>query len=158
MVFRIPRIVIPFVLASAFTGAVQAQTGRLHFGPHVAYQFDFEKLGIGAQFSAPLARNLEFYPSLDYFFVDNGSFWALNADLKYRFSRPSVEWLYVGTGLNIARSGSGSVHDTRAGLNLIGGVESLTGRVHPFGEFRLTVGDGSTAQVAAGLNFTLNSR
>jgi hypothetical protein len=112
-------------------------------------------LGVGAQLGVPMGRHLEFYPSFDLFFVDPGSFWNLNADLKYRIATETIKWLYLGGGLNIARSGRGSVHDTRAGVNLFAGAESLAGRVHPFGEFRFTANNGSSGQIAVGLNFTL---
>lgn len=146
------------VFGFAFAGTAQAQTDRLHLGPRVSYQFDLEKIGVGVQLGVPIASHLEFYPSFDYFFVDAGSFWNLNADLKYRIAEASIRWLYVGTGLNISRSGGGTSSATRAGLNLLAGVESLSGRVHPFGEFRFTANKGSSAQIAVGLNFTLRSR
>ena len=101
------------------------------------------------------ARHLVFYPSFDYFFVDVGSFWNLSADLKYRIANESVKWPYVGTGLNIARRSVRVAHSTKTGVNLFAGAESLRGRIHPFGEFRFTAGNGSTAQIAGGLNFTL---
>jgi hypothetical protein len=157
MAYHMSRLAGALVLASAFGGVAQAQTERLHLGPRLSYQFDLEKVGVGAQFSAPIMRYLEFYPSADYFFVSDGSYWSLNADLKYRIAAASVRWLYLGAGLNLARSSHGGASDTNAGLNLLAGAESLKGRVHPFGEFRFTVGDGSTAQVAVGLNFTLGS-
>ena len=150
MAVRAFRMATALVLASALGGTVQAQTSRLHFGPRVSYQFDLEKLGIGAQLSVPIAHYLEFYPSFDYF-IDSGSFWNLNADLKYRIPSESVRWLYLGAGLNIAHGSD----KTRAGVNLFAGVESLKGRVHPFAEFRFTANHGSTGQIAAGLNFTL---
>lgn len=155
MGFPVSRMATALVLASALAGTTQAQTNRLHLGPRISYQFDLEKIGVGVQFGAPIVRYLEFYPSFDYFFVENGSFWNLNADLKYRIAAASVRWLYLGAGLNLARSGAGDFHNTDAGLNLFGGAESLKGRIHPFVEFRVTVGNGSTAQIAAGLNFTL---
>lgn len=155
MASRIPKMVTAVVVACVLAGTAQAQTNRSHFGPRVSYQFDLKKLGVGAQFSAPIARHLEFYPSFDYFFVDVGSFWNLNADLKYRIATESVNWLYIGGGLNIARSSAGNFHRTRAGANLFAGAESLQGRIHPFVEFRFTANDGSTAQLAGGLNFTL---
>lgn len=155
MLSTLSKMATAAVVVSAVAGTAQAQTDRLHFGPRVSYQFDLKKFGVGVQFGAPIARHLEFYPSFDYFFVDVGSFWNLNADLKYRIANESAKWLYVGGGLNIARSSVSVVHSTRAGLNLFAGAESLQGRVHPFGEFRFTAGDGSTAQIAGGLNFTL---
>jgi hypothetical protein len=150
MLFRISKLATALVVASALAGTAQAQTSRFHLGPRLSYQFDLEKLGIGAQFSAPIVPHLEFYPSFDYF-IDSGSVWNLNADLKYRLPSESVHWLYLGAGLNIAHGGN----NTQAGLNLFAGVESLKGRVHPFGEFRFTANHGSTGQIAAGLNFTL---
>lgn len=158
MPFRISTMATAVVVASALAGTAQAQTDRLHLGPRVSYQFDLKKFGVGVQFGAPIARHLEFYPSFDYFFVDVGSFWNLNADLKYRFASESVKWLYVGSGLNIARSSVSTFHSTKAGVNLFAGAESLKGRVHPFGEFRVTAGNGSAVQMAGGLNFTLGHR
>ena len=155
MVFRASSAAAVFAFAAAIAGTAQAQTDRPHFGPRISYQFDLEELGVGAQLGVPLARHLEFYPSFDYFFVDNGSFWNLNADLKYRIANASANWLYLGGGLNIARRGSSGSHNTGAGLNLFVGAEPLKGRVHPFAEFRFIANDGSTGMLAAGLNFTL---
>jgi len=154
MALRVSRMAPALVLASALAGTAQAQTNRLHLGPRISYEFDLEKVGLGAQFSVPIARHLEFYPSFD-LFLNAGSSWNLNADLKYRIASESVHWLYLGAGLNIARRGSSAGHDTRAGLNLFAGAESLKGRVHPFAEFRFTANHGSTGQIAAGLNITL---
>lgn len=142
------------VLTAGLTGAVQAQ-GRSHFGPQIGYNFDYEALVIGAQFSAPIGTHLEFYPSFNYFAVDVGTAWALNGDVKYRVSIEGADWLYIGGGLNISMFTFGGSSNTDAGLNLIAGIESRSGNIHPFGEFRFTVGDGSTAQVVGGLNFTL---
>lgn len=155
MSLRVSSITAALILTGALAGTAQAQTSQLHLGPRVSYQFDVKKVGVGAQLSVPVARHLEFYPSFDYFFVDHGSFWQLNADLKYRFAGQAVRWLYGGTGLNIAHSSVSVNSATHAGLNLFAGAESLRGRVHPFGELRFTVGDGSTGMIAVGLNFTL---
>lgn len=155
MSFRISRLVAVVVLSSAFAGGAQAQTGAMHLGPRVSYQFDLEEFGVGAQLSAPIARNLEFYPSFDYYFVDVGSFWNINADLKYRIATRDINWLYLGGGLNVARRSFNGNGNTNAGINGFVGAESRAGRVHPFAEFRFTSNNGSTAQLSAGLNFTL---
>jgi hypothetical protein len=155
MSFRIVSLATAVVLTSAMAGSAHAQTSRLHFGPRASYQFDLEEFGIGAQLSVPMAYHLEFYPSFDYFFVNVGSYWDINADLKYRIATESVDWLYVGGGLNIAHVSRDRFNDNQAGLNLFAGAESLTGQVHPFGEFRFTANNGSTTQASVGLNFTL---
>ena len=155
MTFR-PRILLASVLlATAAAGTVQAQTSRIHLGPRVAYNFDLEDFAIGAQLSIPIATRLEFYPSFDYYFVDPGSAWGMNADLKYRFSGESLEWLYVGGGLNFTGVDVGTNDDTDVGLNLLAGIETLRGRIHPFGEVKATLGGGSFVQLAIGLNITL---
>lgn len=154
---RAARIATGLVLASALAGTVQAQTSKLHIGPRLSYHFDAKEFGVGAQLGVPVASYLEFYPSFDYFFVSPGSFWNLNADIKYRIAAASISWLYVGGGLNIARSGGGSSlagSSTDLGFNLLAGAESLKGRIHPFAEFRFTSNNGSSGVVAAGLNFT----
>lgn len=152
-------VAVAVIAAGALFGVAagaEAQTSRSHLGPRVSYNFDAEEFGIGAQLGVPVGRRLEFYPSFDYYFVDPGNLWALNADLKYRISgTKSAEWLYVGAGLNFTGFSNGPVDDTDVGANLLAGVEPLRGRVHPFAEGRLTLGDGSTFQISAGLNFTL---
>ena len=150
MAIRVPKLAAALILTIALAGTVQAQTKNFHLGPRVSYQFDLEKVGIGAQFSAPIVHYLEFYPSFD-LYLNSGSVWNLNADLKYRIAAATVRWLYVGGGLNVAHGGD----HTQAGLNLLAGAESLKGRIHPFAEFRFTANHGSTAQISAGLNFTL---
>lgn len=154
MTFRLKALGAALVLVSVHAGVAQAQSEpqahRMHLGPRLSYQFDAEEIGLGAQFSLPIANTLEFYPSFDVFFSDP-SLWSFNVDLKWRVAPASVSWLYLGTGLNIMDGGG----DSQAGLNLFGGVQSLKGNIHPFAEMRFVVNDNSTAQLAAGLNFTL---
>lgn len=138
--------------------AGHAQTHRRHIGPHLSWNFDASKFGLGAQFSTPVARHADFYPSADLFFVSPGSLFAINADLKYRAGGEGWNWLYIGAGLNISHRSASGISKTSAGVNLIAGAESLQGRTHPFGELRLTVGDGSTAQIAVGVNLTLDNQ
>lgn len=152
---RLRVAVLTAVLAAGTTLAAEAQTSRAHLGPRISYNFDAEEVGLGAQVGLPIGRRLEFYPSFDVFFVDPGSLWALNADIKYRFGGQGMEWLYTGGGLNVTNASVGDNDETNAGLNLLLGVESLRGWVHPFAEGRLTVGDESMFQLSGGINFTL---
>jgi hypothetical protein len=139
------------------SGAARAQAGS-HLGPQIGYNFDYEALVLGAQYSAPLGPHLELYPSFNYFFVDVGSAWAVNLDLKYRLPVQNANWLYVGGGLNVTRNKAGSYSHTDARANLIAGAETLTGTFHPFGEIRLTAGHGSTVQLVGGVNFSLRNQ
>ena len=141
-------------LAAVASGA-QAQTRSMHIGPQIAYDFDVEDIGLGAQFSTPIMNRLEFYPSFMFYFVDPGSFWNLNADLKWRVARDQPNWLYVGGGLNVARASFAGEGNTDIGLNLLAGAESLKGKIHPFAEARLILSDGSRFQIGGGLNITI---
>ena len=71
--------------------------------------------------------------------------------LKYRLPLQNADFLYIGGGLNFTRSSGTS--DTRG--NVLAGLESRRGNIHPFAEFRLTAGQGSTTQLVGGLNITL---
>ncbi|MEO8451002.1 MAG: hypothetical protein ABI647_14490 [Gemmatimonadota bacterium] len=158
---RWKAVAVALALTGVAAGSAEAQTSEMHFGPQVIFNFDSSDFGIGAQFSAPIAHYLEFYPSFNLFFPDVGSAFAVNADLKYRFTGQGWNWLYAGTGLNVTHAsvdvGTTSVSSTRGHLNLFGGVESLRGRIHPFGELRLVLIKGSTVQVAGGVNITLGT-
>ena len=146
---------IVLILLLTASSVTRAQTSRLHIGPHVGYNFDVEELVLGGQFSVPIANRLEVYPSFDYYFVDAGSLWAINGDLKWRVAHDRPNWLYIGAGLNITRSSAGDVSHTDAGLNLLAGAEPLRGRIHPFVEARLTIRDETSFQLQGGLNITL---
>jgi hypothetical protein len=144
--------------AALFTlpGLATAQTSQTHLGPHIGYNFDLEEASLGAQLGVPVARFLEFYPSFDWYLVDAGSFWAVNADLKLRVEGRNTRWLYLGGGLNISnRTDDDDVSRSDSRANFFIGAESLVGRIHPFVELRALLGNGSSAQLAAGLNFTL---
>jgi len=133
----------------------EAQTHRMHIGPRLSFDFDAEEIGIGAQVGIPIGRRIEFYPSFDYFFVDPGTLWSVNADVKARFFGESLEWLYAGAGLGLERVDIGPFDDTDPGVNLFMGAETLRGRIHPFAEARLRFADRNSFVLAAGLNFTL---
>lgn len=152
MLYRPRMIGTALALVVLLAGSAAAQTNRPHLGPRLSYQFELEEVGLGAQFSAPLGSHLEFYPSIDVFFTDPNSAWSFNVDLKYRVGAQSSAWFYLGGGLNILDT---DASDSEAGMNLFLGAESLKGNVHPFGELRFIVSDNSSAQLAAGLNFTL---
>ena len=144
---------LALVIGGAATAG--AQTSNFHLGPQIAYDFEIEEFGLGAQFSAPIVNRVEFYPSLMFYFVDPGSFFNLNADIKWRVARDRPAWLYVGGGLNVARFSNDGDADTDLGLNLLAGAESLKGRIHPFVEGRLILAEDVRLQIGAGLNITI---
>jgi hypothetical protein len=123
-------------------------------GPHLGYNFDADALTLGAQLTLPVTRQIEVYPSFDYYVVDPGTLWALNADLKFR-PPTRTGALYVGGGLDyLHTSAGGGTGDTN--LNLLGGLEARRRPYAPFVEGRLILGNGSAFQVVGGFNFRLH--
>ena len=145
-------------LAIAITGttALEAQR-RAHFGARAGYDLDIEEFAVGAQVSIPVSRRVEVYPSVDRYFIDPGSLWSMNADLKVK-PTTQAEWLYLGGGLNIMRRDIGPVDETDAGFNMLLGAESRSGWIHPFADARLTLSDANRFLLAAGLNITSGHR
>ena len=122
------------------------------FGGHLGYNFDVDNLLLGAQLSYPITPDIAIYPSFDYYFVDTGTFWALNFDLKYRPPTRYGAW-YVGGGLNyshVSFAGSGR-GDTN--LNLLTGLEGRRGRARPYVEVKFVLGDGSMFQLVGGFSW-----
>ena len=143
-------------LAVGLTASIEAQTHRLHIGPRASFDFDAEEIGIGAQVGIPIATRLEFYPSFDYYFVDPGTLWSVNADFKYRMFRDRLEWLYTGAGIALEKiKGPVGLDDSDPGVNVFLGAETLRGRIHPFAEARVRFADRDAFVLAAGLNITL---
>ena len=122
------------------------------FGPHLGYNFDGDALLVGAQLSWPITPSLDLYPTFDYYFVDVGSLYSLNFDVKYRPPTRYRAW-YVGGGLNYSRfsAGGNSAGDTN--LNLLTGLEGRRGRTRPYVEAKFILGDGSSFQLVGGFSW-----
>jgi hypothetical protein len=118
------------------------------YGAHIGYNFDADGVLVGAQLSYPIVPQLELYPTFDYYFVDPGSLWALNFDLKYRPPTRYGAW-YVGGGLNYLKATGGS----STNLNLLTGLEGRRGRTRPYAEAKLIVGNGSVFQLVGGVSW-----
>jgi hypothetical protein len=136
------------------TGAAQ----RPHFGLRAGYNFDFEEPAVGGHFAVPVARRLDFYPSLDVFLPESGTRMLFNGDLKYRFATASAWEPYLGGGLNVLYRRVAGSGNSDLGANLLGGLETRVGVVHPFFEGRVVVQDNTSFQLAGGLNITLGRR
>ena len=159
------------VLAALFAAALAVPAADLpaqaHFGGQLSIADDAD-FGIGGRIAVEIPEpNLEFAGSFDIFFPDDRggadvNYFEINGNLLYYFdirTAPSVN-PYLGGGLNIARievdSGfpGDDNDDTRAGLNLMGGVRFDTNSsVKPFVEFRGEVEGGEQFVVTGGILF-----
>lgn len=157
ILLRVTLVLLLLALATSTADAQRrarraaAASAGLRWGPHIGYNFDAEELLIGAQVSWGITPQLDLYPTFDYYFVDPGSLWALNFDVKYRPPTRYGAW-YVGGGLNYSRrSVSGnSAGDTN--LNLLTGLEGRRGRTRPYVEAKFILGDASSFQIVGGFS------
>ena len=135
-------------------GGAAGPGDRAQVGGHVGYIFDGSHALIGAQASFPIARQVDFYPSFDYYFVSNATLWSLNFDARILPPGP-YRYGYLGAGLNVAHASAGGLGDTQTNVNLLGGLEGRRGRIRPYAEARLILGHGSSFQIQGGVNFPL---
>jgi hypothetical protein len=140
-------------LALALPSRGEAQ--QAHLGLRAGYNFDLEEPTVGGHLALPVARQLDFYPSMDVFLPTTGTRVLFNGDLKYRFLNETSWQPYLGGGLNMLYRRVDGSGDTNLGANVLGGVETRLGNVHPFFEGRLVVQDDPSFQLAGGLNITL---
>ena len=111
-------------------------------GGHVGYNFDAEVAFAGAQLAIPVAKQVDFYPSFDWYFTD-ATTWSLNFDARLR---PQVANRngYLGGGINLTHQ-----TDTQTNVNLFAGVEGRRGNLRPYAEARMILGTASF-QIRAG--------
>ena len=133
-------------------GARRGGRGAAPAGPeiggHGGYNFDADVAFAGAQLAIPVSKQVDFYPSFDYYFLDQAT-WSLNLDARLR---PQVANRngYLGGGINLTHT-----TDTQTNVNLFGGVEGRRGGIRPFAEARLIFGNGTSFQIQGGVNFPL---
>lgn len=160
------RIVVALVVTAVLALPAHAQRRRMRggratastrpeIGAHVGYNFDADNGLVGAQASFPITPQVDLYPSFDYYTVSGATEWALNVDGRLRPIRASRYW-YVGSGLNLLHVSVAGTGDTKAHLNLLGGLLGRPGPMRPYAEARLTVGDGSSFQIVGGMFFGLH--
>lgn len=155
---RIRAIAVGLALLVGVSAAAEAQSGPMQFGPRIGYNFEAEEFTIGAHFIKPLTSAIAFYPSFDYFLIDEGTMFGINADLRYQMPAENLQWLYLGAGLGITRFSFEGSSNTDAGLNLIGGFQPVgSSRIKPFAEARLLIGDGSAFAVVGGISIPLGN-
>lgn len=152
------------LLTLALVSDARAQTS-IQIGPRVGYELDtVEELFIGADarlgfVALPVQANGAF----DYFFVDGGSYWQIDANALYPFIMDNAVFTpYVGAGLALTHLSvdNSDFSETEAGLNIVGGATfgAPAFPARPFIHARVTFAGGDfddTASLAAGLLFDL---
>jgi hypothetical protein len=139
----------------AVSGGAQASS---HVGMRMGYNFTNEELMLSANLTVPMARRVEFYPSIDIYTPDRGNRIGFNGDVKVMFPMSPGPQFYVGGGLGVLSRTEGDFSNTDLGVNLLMGLESRSGWIHPFAEGKVLLHDRSQFQLIGGLNLTLGPR
>jgi hypothetical protein len=125
-------------------------------GANVGYDIDADRVFAGAQFRfAPSAFPIIINPSIETFFVDGLTWWHFDLNALYPFGVDNTTFTpYAGAGLGLDYIKVDNFDgNTDAGLNLLFGANLGMGRIQPFGETRIRVGDGIGVAVRGGLLF-----
>ena len=143
------------LLATATGAAAQSST---HVGMRVGYNFKLEEVLLSANLTVPMTNRIEFYPSLDIYTPERGNRIGFNGDVKISFPMTSGPQFYLGGGVGVVNRNEGDFSNTDVGANLLGGLESRVGWIHPFVEGKVLLHDRSQFQLIGGLNLTIGGR
>ena len=138
-------------LAVTSTGAF-AQTNT-QVGARLGYNFHSDDAVLGLNLTVPISTAIEFYPSIDLYIPDSGNQIGFNGDVKVVLPLRLGPNLYGGGGIGLVNRNEGTFANTDVGINLLFGIESLVGWIHPFGEARLMIYDDPQFALFGGVNF-----
>jgi hypothetical protein len=145
------------ILAMVVAHGAGAQAST-HVGMRIGYNFDHEEVMLSANLTVPMTSRIEFYPSIDIYTPDRGNRIGFNGDVKVMFPTTSGPQLYAGGGLGIMNRNEGNFSNTDLGVNLLFGLESRIGWIHPFAEGKVLLHDRTQFQLIGGINLTLGPR
>ncbi|MDX2261349.1 MAG: hypothetical protein SFU84_06585 [Gemmatimonadales bacterium] len=154
--------VLALGLAAVAPSSAQAQVGFVVQG---SYGFDVEALGVGGGVNLGLGsltekQGIRLEATFDYFLADDPlTYWEINGNLLKDI--PSIANLYVGAGINYAKSSIDSgicgtlvdCDNSEIGLNILGGYKLGSGKAAPFVQARFALGGGEQLYVTGGFRF-----
>jgi hypothetical protein len=151
-------VVALLALAVAITPIAARGQASTHVGMRIGYNFAHDEALLSANLTVPMTSRIEFYPSLDIYTPERGNRIGFNGDVKVLLPARSSMQMYAGGGLGIVNRNEGDFSNTDLGANLLFGIESRVGWIHPFGEAKLMLHDRSQFQLIGGVNLTLGQR
>ena len=143
-----------FALLAVVPSSGRAQVNT-HVGARLGYNFDTREALLSANLTVPMASRVEFYPSLDVYTPDRGNKIGFNGDVKVLFPMSPGPQFYAGGGLGVVNRTVGDFSNTDVGVNLLMGIESRMGWIHPFVEGKVLLHDRSSLNLIGGFNLTL---
>lgn len=114
--------------------------------------------GLGVGVTTGITSNIDFAPSFNFYFVDAGHFFTVDADFHYNFNLGNDFSAYPLVGASLMNSGAkGFDSVTKLGVNLGGGVKyAITDKLGIFAECKYQwVEDFDDTFFALGVNIKL---
>jgi hypothetical protein len=151
-------LVSSLLLVLAAMASIAGAQASTHVGARVGYNFEAEEVILSANLTVPISTRIEFYPSLDIYLPERGNKIGFNGDVKVLLPMASGPHLYGGGGIGVVNQNFGDISNTDVGVNLLVGLESKVGWIHPFGELKFLIHDQKQFVAIAGVNMTLGGR
>ena len=143
------------IALSMSTTPVDAQANS-HVGMRVGYNHRTQEVLLSANLLVPMTSRIFFYPSLDVYLPEDGNRIGFNGDIKVALPGAATgPQLYAGAGIGVVNRNEEGFSNSDLGANLLFGVESQIGWIHPFAEGKIMLHNQSQLQLIAGVNITL---
>ena len=145
------------LVSLTMAAAPAAAQSTSYVGMRIGYNFRSEEPLVSAHLQVPMTSQIYFYPSLDVYAPETGNRIGFNGDVKVRLPSSSAMGprLYAGAGIGVTNRNEDGFSNSDIGANLLFGVESQIGWLHPFAEGKFMIYDRTQFQVVAGVNITL---
>lgn len=144
-----------FAALAITTTPVDAQANS-HVGMRVGYNHRHEEVLLSANLIVPMTSRIYFYPSLDVYLPDRGNRIGFNGDIKVALPGAGTgPQFYAGAGVGVVNRNDEGLSNSDLGANLLIGIESRIGWIHPFAEGKIMLYNQSQLQLLAGVNITL---
>ena len=143
-------LIIAALAVHSESASAQAST---NVGARLGYNFHSDDAVLGLNLTVPISTRIEFYPSIDLYIPDSGNQVGFNGDVKVLLPVRFGASMYGGGGIGLVNRNAGEFANTDVGVNLLFGIESLVGWIHPFGEVRWMIYDDPQLALFAGVNF-----
>lgn len=148
------HLAILLLLAGALIFGARVSSAQHQIGLNVGYNLDAEEWFAGGQFRfMPAGLPIRINPSVETYFISNLTMLQFDVNAIYPFGADNVVFTpYAGGGLGLSYAKvSNFPANTDAALNLVAGANFGMGRMQPFTEARIAIGDGTTVSVRGGL-------
>jgi hypothetical protein len=141
------------LLSVATLGSAGTEAGDT-LGLRVGAYADSDRAFAGVEYRHGLDGRLLLAPNLEWVFVDNGTYFSLNADLHYvlRTSGRVAVWTGAGLGIFFRNPEGPRGTNTDLGLNLLGGFGLKTG-IQPHVQAKLVVKGDAEFVIGFGIRF-----